>query len=491
MTFQKLYNINVGRGIGIRSGIILSDILLALALAAIFVAIITQSSLMSRSVFESAREKDHLIDIYEAHAEQLNDLMPYESRLLSVVPDKPFRSTTTIEARARWYGNERIQTDISIFDSKSKIDFTAIRAYPFPYPDMTAGTPLCSVDFTDPTAVGSFGKKIDNGTISPKITPITIPTDPMLTFSDVEVRGNFAYMTSDTSRPADPDIIIASIDGPDMDIYTSVNTGPGLSSLALAGNRIYASMTSRTAQLQIIRIAPSISGINVENNYKLPLPYATATPALGSAVFYDNKLVYLGTEKWDGDEFNIIDVSDPSKPVRIGGFETGSKVTAIFVRSGIAYIAASDESQLWVLDVRDPTNPTLVHSLKPSGWQRQEGSSVAVFEDGLSFGRTSGGFNIKQDMELFNWAATSTASLGFHRSADVSGGIYGIIPDRFRVYVASRSSNNEIQIFNHDLSTTTVQNFSLPTLPQTIACDRDNIYVLAATSPVIYKISFK
>jgi hypothetical protein len=76
-------------------------------------------------------------------------------------------------------------------------------------------------------------------------------------------------------------------------------------------------------------------------------------------------------------------------------------------------------------------------------------------------------------------------------SVDILGGVYGIIADRSYFYIATRQLGNELQIYNHDLSTTTSKKISLPATPQMMTCDGDNLYVLAATAPVIYQISFK
>ncbi len=509
-------------------GIILVDIILAMTLGIIFIVLITQSSQNSHDLFEFAKERSRLLDVYEIHANEFENMMPYESRTSIVNADGWNYSTTTITAYAHWYGNDRIQTDITINQS---LTFNSIRAYPFSNLNDAAGTPLCSVDFSNKNTVGSYGFLQHNSNFSqfsselnfkisspqqlnPKITPIILPIDPSLPLTDLQVRNGKAYVSTDSTKQPDPDILIVDIhDSQHANLIASLNTGPGISAITLAGNRIFAAVTSRTAQLQVIRM-PTMDSVIIESSYKLTLPYATATPALGSAIFYDKNQIYLGTEKWDGEEFNIIDVSNPAQPEKIGGIETGSKIGAIFVRDGIAYVAASDDKQLRAIDVHDPASPILLDSFNPSGWERQEGKSLSFFEDGLEFGRTSGGFNIKQDHELFAWGTStitriqslnksvpqnfpipsisdSPLNTPVPNSVDISGGVYGIIADRSFVYTATRQLDREFQIFDHNLSTTTAKTISLPVAPQILTCDGDNLYILAATAPVIYQISFK
>ncbi len=491
MIYRKYCNTN--------SGLILVDILLALSLGALFVIIITQSSLSSRSLFEFAQERNRLLDIYENHSSEFDGMMPYEHRIITIDPTNLSESTTTMSATARWYGNERIETDITVTaeDTGQSIDFAAVRTYPFPSMNEAAGTSFCSADLTNQYSVGSYGyfhrsaESYLAERLSPTITPILLPFDPTYKLTDLEVRNGFAYIANDSSGSTDYDLLIADIRDPDaVDPYVTVNTGPGFAALTLGANRIYAAMTSRTAQLQIIKIAPYISGIWVENSYKLPLPYATATPALGSSIFFHNNLVYLGTEKWDGEEFTIIDVSDPAHPGRRGSVEIGSKVTDIYVRGDTAYVATAGEKQLRIIDVYDPEHPEEIDSFTASGWERQEGKTSSYFEDEFMLGRTSGGFNIKQDHELFSWA-TSTDPFEPIYSLDISGGVYGIVEDRSFIYLATRQLDKEFQILSKDLSTTTMKSISLPVAPQATTCDGDSLYILAATAPVIYKISFK
>ncbi len=515
-------------------GIILVDILLAMTLGIIFIVLITQSSQNSRDLFEFAKERNRLLDVYETHASEFENMVPYESRTSIVNADGWNYFTTTITGYAHWYGNDRIQTDITINQS---LTFNSIRAYPFLNINDTTGTPLCSVDFSNTNTVGSYGftqqvidqqemmnqinlnpqqlsVKPNPQTLNPKITPIILPIDPLLPLTDLQVRNGKAYVSTDSTKQSDPDILIVDIhDSAHANLTASLNTGPGISAITLVGNRIFAAVTSRTAQLQVIHM-PTMDSVIIESSYKLPLPYATATPALGSAIFYDKNRIYLGTEKWDGEEFNIIDVSNPAQPEKIGGIETGSKVGAIFVREGIAYSAASDEKQFRAIDVRNSTSPVLLDSFSPSGWERQEGKSLSFFEDGLEFGRTSGGFNIKQDHELFAWGTSTITGIqklnnGMPQnflapsisdsllntpapnSVDISGGVYGVISDRSFIYTATRQLDREFQIFDHNLSTTTAKTISLPVAPQMLTCDGDNLYILAATAPVIYQISFK
>ena len=465
-------------------GVIIIDILLALSLATFFIALITESSFEARNMFERAKMKDSALDSFENG------------------------TTAELLITSQPFGNDMIEKNI---DSNGVL-FTSVESLPATNYSEFSGTPFCSVDFSNREIVGSYSflrkawnignnsnlnmlEKVDASNIS--IEPITLPVNPLLPLTDLEVRNGVAYISTDSTTALDPDLFVVDIhDQNNPTLLSSINTGPGISSFVLAGKRIFAAAASTANQLHIIHLN-SLSSLSLEEKFKLPLPYATATPPFGSSIFYKNGLVYLGTEKWDGDEFSIIDVNNPMVPLKIGGFETGSKINDIFIHDKFAYVADSDHDQLRVLDLNNIANPTIANSFSSSGWNRQEGKVISFFEDGLALGRTSGGFDIASDHEVFVFATTSSTTLERFSSMNIPGGVYGIVADRARLYLATREVDKELQIVNYSiqsgsvLGTSTNISFSLPVAPKTIACDNGSLYILAHSAPVIYEISFK
>ncbi len=470
-----------------RSGIVLVDILVAFSLGILFVVVITTSSNLAHDIFDFAYGRNALLDLYDAHKSEFDNMMPYETRHINYIQS---HSTTSIKALARWYGNDRIETNLTISvggASSTKYTqsmvFHSVRGYPFLDNDDAQGTPLCSVDFT--------GSRIN---FDPVISSIILPIDPNLPLTDIEVRDGIAYISSDSNNASDPDLLIVNIrDIKNANVISAINTGPGLTSITLAGNRVYGAAASTASQLHIIRM-DSLSSPVLERKFQLPLPYATATAPNSSSIFYNKGKIYLGTEKWGGDEFSVVDVSNPLAPNRVGGLETNSKVNDIFVRDSRAYISDSDERQLRVADVSNAGVQNILDSFSPSGWQRQEGKSLSYFEDGLVFGRTSGGFNIKNDNELFSWqnipSSSPPISNTTQSSVDIPGGVYGIVTDRNHVYIATKQPGHELQIYDRSVSTTTAKSFPLSTTPQAMTCDGANIYILTTSSPIIFQITF-
>lgn len=448
-------------------GSLLIDVVLALSIALIFINIITESSFSSRIIFQKAKEREKLIKDYDS-----------------------------LEPNIRLYGNhfiEKSYTDI-ISSSTSFVGVESIQNLNFDQNGNSLSVPLesdviCSVNFAKHNIVGSIDLSLFSST-SVKIIPIHLPVDPALPLTDLEIRNDIAYISADSARQTDPDIFVFNINDPDnAKQISSLNTGPGLVSFVLVGKRIYGVAPSTIAQLHTIRL-DALDKPVLENYYKLTLPYATATPALGSAIAYKDNKIFLGTEKWDGEELNIIDIIDSNSPTKINGLEINSKINDILINNKTAYVSSANQNQLTIIDISDVTKPIFGQIFSPSGWPRQDGKVSSYFEQQLYFGRTSGGFDLPNDHELFSWASTSIDILSKYDSINISGGVYGILSDRNAIYLATRQLNKEFQIFNKDLSVS-LASYSLPIAPQTMTCYGDSIYLLANRAPFIYKITFE
>ena len=423
-------------------GIILIDIMLALALATVFVSIMTTESMSARQIFENAKESEMKIESDIFKPDNLNE-----------------------------------NSNISL--------------------------PLCSTEYFNKNIVGSytyddFYKSHDHVSESVNITPISLPIDPSITLTDFQIRNGIAYISADSSITSDPDIFTVDFkDNKNIKLLSYLNTGPGISAITLVDDYVYAAVPSTAGQLQIIKIGDLETSndnlptkLTLEVKYKLPLPTASTSPAKGSSVFYYHNRIFLGTEKWEGEELNVLDISNPIGPIKIAGFETGGKVKNILVNNDIAYIAGADMQQLRMLNVTDSYSPILINSFSPSGSSRQEGNSLSLVENNLVFGRTSGGFNIKTDAELFVFASSSYIDIDSPvKTLDIPGGVYGVVQDKEHVFLATRNVDQEVQIYNKVLATTT-KVYSLPVAPQRLTCDGNKLYILSATAPVIYEISF-
>jgi hypothetical protein len=195
--------------------------------------------------------------------------------------------------------------------------------------------------------------------------------------TSLAARNGFVYEVTDVGAQSQPDffIIDTRISSSSV-LVSSLNTGPGLAAIAVAGHYAYVANESSISQLQIIDIADR-SHPSMVSSLKLPLPNASSTAPHASAIYYSAGMIFLGTEKWDGPELNIIDVSNPLSPHYLGGFETGTLVNAVYVKNGFAYLAAADAQQLRIVDIHDPADIAEISYFSPTGSKRLISLKVA------------------------------------------------------------------------------------------------------------------
>lgn len=316
---------------------------------------------------------------------------------------------------------------------------------------------------------------------------INIPIKLGINPTDLVVRNNIAYISLDSAEVGDPDLIALDISDFPPKTISSINTGPGISSIALMGDKIVASVLSSTNQIQLINIANDRS-LTLTTKYKLPLPYATATPPQGSSINFNYPYIYLGTSKWDGDEFNILSI-DGNNLSKLSGVDISSKVNHIDYDDKSIYISSSNQNQLLKFDYE---GSSILKSIlfSPSGYLRQDGKISIRYGNSLYFGRTNGGFDLIGDHEIFGFPDyRSDPDLQYPLSQNISGGIYGLVGNMVGLFAISRIPDSEFIIFDDRLSK--IQTSSLPISPRVLRCDNDSLYVLANNAPFIIQLKIK
>ena len=193
-----------------------------------------------------------------------------------------------------------------------------------------------------------------------------------ITTDNSDGQYNDFYIYDISADPKNP----AIVNGPDgIDVNGKKNAG--LSSVAISGNNTnkYAYVANaygadfskcnespNCSQMRIIDVTNPASLI-LGRSYKLPSDVTgSGGQAVGNSIFYQNEYIYLGlTKTGSGPEFNIIDVHDPANPLRVGSYSVGRGINTIKVKNNYAYLTTdNNDEELIVLDVSNPTIPTLV-----------------------------------------------------------------------------------------------------------------------------------
>jgi LVIVD repeat len=304
--------------------------------------------------------------------------------------------------------------------------------------------------------------------------------------TDVDAQNGKVYVSTNGSSASMPDFFVIDATDPDRPfVVKSINTGPGLNALHIAGSYAFAANSSINGQLQIIKISDP-NNPTVMLNVKFA---DAATGGVGSSIFYSNGKVYVGTPKNDGPEFYVYNVQNPLAPYFLGEFEVGSGVNKIYVYGNYAYVATGDVNRLRILDISNPGSIKEVGDFSDVGGTAQSGESIAMLGGQAVFGR-AGGLPGAHIPELYLLDVNNPAVIKNLNSADVNMSINDIFLRGGLAFMATNKSDGEFQVYNYSNNQLSV--FSSAVLPATavaLDCDGENFYVALSGDPGLQIIS--
>lgn len=294
--------------------------------------------------------------------------------------------------------------------------------------------------------------------------------------------GKYLIASNDTALLSDSDLYVIDTE-PTMHIIASLTTGPGISNLLGAGRYVYAANTSINSQVQTVDMFPPTKP-QVINDLKIALPTPTTTSPKPSALAFDNNILYLGTEKWNGSELILVNVANPIVPTELSGAETSSMVQDITLDGDSMYVGLSADPQFAEYKVQDSVF-NRIWGYAPSGWQTQEGKRVVVLPKYVFFGRTVGGFNSLINHELF--VMNRNGSMALATSTDIGDGVYGLIASGKKILTAIGGTLSYLGITNN-FTKSLRPDIIIPLLekPKSMLCAGDTVVVLSAHSVYIY-----
>lgn len=285
----------------------------------------------------------------------------------------------------------------------------------------------------------------------------------------LDVINKIVYMTATASDPKKADFfIIDATNGSSPAILSGLDTGPGLNAVDAISGYAFVANNSTTAQLQVIDVSDLR---NPKLLASFTLPGVTGDGAIGNALFYANKKIYMGTEKATGPEFHIIDVSNPANPISLGSKDIGMEVNSIYVKGNLAYVAVHDDPRLRIYDVSNPANIIQAGSFS-SGSQEADGLWIA--------GNTAYlGHEQGKKPEVFILDITSSTSVQNLGSFDVGGDVNGIRVSGRLAFLATSNSNAEFQVWDvsSPASSSLGSSFNFPQIASGIDYEDNLVYV--------------
>lgn len=268
----------------------------------------------------------------------------------------------------------------------------------------------------------------------------TDTTQNTLKATGIDEKNKFVYMSVDPSLANDPDFFI--FDNQNLSTtpiqISSLNTGPGLSSIDIAGSYAYVSNDSKNGQLQIIDISdphnPTLTNtLNV-------VPGGTDINSVGNKVFYYDSKIFLGLKKNNYAEFYVIDATNLNI---LGSYEVGASINAIYVKNNYAYIATPNTEELSIVNI----NPSSFQFMKrvggfdaPSG--SGNGKSLQIIGNTLYLGRTVG------NKEFYILDITDPINPNVLGLYDVNSSINDLVVVGPYAFLITGTTGAEIQILN-------------------------------------------
>lgn len=293
--------------------------------------------------------------------------------------------------------------------------------------------------------------------------------------TSLAVRNGLVYLTASASDAKKYDFfIVDATDGYNPIKRGSINTGPGLNSVAILDDYVYVANDTADAQLQIINISNPdfpilVSSLKLING-----------GGVGLAVAVQGNYVYVGTKGSGVQEFFVVDVSNPVSPSVVGSLEIGADVHDIFVYNDRVFLATSEDShEFIVVNASSPSNPHQAASVDLAG-SSENGRAVYVnFQDNRAFIARSAGGNNPANPEIAVIDVTNPDALVTLGVMDFAADVNGVFAADNLLFLGTNMSNEEFQIFESadPANMTYYSGFNFPQMATDLAFENNTIYV--------------
>lgn len=303
--------------------------------------------------------------------------------------------------------------------------------------------------------------------------------DPINTLAtDVAIKDNFIFLTADSPTQAKPDffsINILNLNQPQ--IAASLNTGPGLKTMHLIGDMVYAGNASVANQLQLIDVSDPVAPF-LQSAFRLPGSYSTGDVQVTSIFYHKNK-VYLGLKKSALSEFSIIDVSNKNSPQLLGQFEFDTTIHSIVVRGGEAFVDTASSTELTVLDITNPDDIKMASQFDAAG-NSGSGKTLATWGTKLLLGRTVG------NQELYLLDIADPKNIAELSKAETNATINKIITAGDKAILATNDNAADWQVWSTESNNLSlIKSLDLPEKAVGLTCGDHFIAAALASSTAL------
>jgi hypothetical protein len=258
--------------------------------------------------------------------------------------------------------------------------------------------------------------------------------------NEIYVSGNYAYLVTQNNASLN-ELWIYDVTIPSSPTYLgSFDVGSDVNDIVVSGSIAYLATANNSRELDVVDVSNPTSPARIGSLSLNGTQDATTVAISGN-------YAYIGRIQGTKEEFAIIDISTPASPVKIGELQFSDDVNDLTVSGNYVYGATSDNSkELVVFDVATPATPSEAANYNLS--TNTNANTVALSGSVLTIGRA----NSASSGELAVLDITTPISPSLFGEGEVGGTVSGVYMDNSNyVYMASGKANNEFQRW--DIST--------------------------------------
>jgi hypothetical protein len=196
-------------------------------------------------------------------------------------------------------------------------------------------------------------------------------------------------------------------------------------------------------------------------------------PLFPKSVFVSGNYAYLASYDLD---FRIIDISDPTNPTLAGGLDLPGITNEVFTSGNYAY-GADGYGGLQIINISDPANPTLIGSLDTLG------VAYGVFVSGDYAYVADGGFGLL----IINISDPANPTLTGR--LDTLGVAYGVFVSSNYAYVAEGNSGIQVVEVTDPTAPSFAGSYDTPGYANDVFVSGDYIFVADSSSLLILRFA--
>jgi hypothetical protein len=185
-------------------------------------------------------------------------------------------------------------------------------------------------------------------------------------------------------------------------------------------------------------------------------------------IYRDNK-VFMGLQKSQIEEFQVVDVNNINSPRVVGSFEIDAGINQILIDGSLAYIASPANEEVKMLGIGNLASIQQIDAFDASGGSGN-GKSLAKSDDLLYLGRTIG----RDELYILD----TKGKLKEIATLNLNTSVIGLISTSRWLLLATTDGSNSIQFWRKNNDTPTrLRNISLPGRIRSFACGKQTLYV--------------